>query len=658
MASKPGILTEWPWTCLGNFKYLILAPWAIRETYSFIVSSGRLLTRLLNLSKLIERETGMTKLYLTGFCSTWVESISTGGDHLPLWRTDGVILTALLHAGPVEFLYYWLHRALHHHFLYSRYHSHHHSSIVTEPITSVIHPFAEHIAYFALFAIPLLTSVLTGSASIVSFAGYILYIDFMNNMGHCNFELIPKWILSIFPPLKYLMYTPSFHSLHHTQFRTNYSLFMPFYDYIYGTTDKSTDSLYESSLDRKDDAPDVVHLTHLTTPESIYYMRLGFASLASNPQNSTWYLWLLWPVTLWSMMVTWIYGRTFIVERNVFKHLKLQTWAIAKYNIQYYMQRQRESINSLVEDAILEAEEKGIKVLSLGLLNQEEELNGNGELYVRKHPNLKVKLVDGSSLAVAVVLNSIPKGTTQVVFRGNLSKVAYSLALALCQGGIQVNTIREDEYKRLKARLGTEAGKKLVLSKINATKTWIVGDGLSEEEQLRASKGTIFIPFSQFPPKKMRKDCFYNNIPAMLAPKHLQNVDSCENWLPRRVMSAWRIAGILHALENWNVHECGNMIFDIQKIWQASLDHGLEQAILSDPQNLTTNWVESGVCNYTGVYCAPVPDNPSIRIGSDLNHGDITGYLPEELDRLTDLGVFHINSNRFCGTVPKKFKNL
>jgi len=41
----------------------------------------------------------------------------------------------LLHAVPVEFLYYWFHRSLHHHFLYSRYHSHHHSSIVTEPIT-------------------------------------------------------------------------------------------------------------------------------------------------------------------------------------------------------------------------------------------------------------------------------------------------------------------------------------------------------------------------------------------------------------------------------------------------------------------------------------------------------------------------------------------
>lgn len=62
----------------------------------------------------------------------------------------------------------------------------------------------------------------------------------------------------------------------------------------------------------------------------------------------------------------------------------------------------------------------------------------------------------------------------------------------------------------------------------NFVKTWLVGDGLSEEEQLKASKGTHIIPYSQFPPKKVRKDCFYYTTPSMLAPKHLQNVDSCE----------------------------------------------------------------------------------------------------------------------------------
>lgn len=128
-----------------------------------------------------------------------------------------------------------------------------------------------------------------------------------------------------------------FHSLHHTQFRANYSLFMPLYDYLFSTVDKTSYTLYETSLKKQDDSLDVVYLTHLTTPESIYHMRLGLASLASKPHHhasSEWYKWLLWPVTLLSMMITWIYGRTFVVERNRLNKLKLQTWAISKYNMQ------------------------------------------------------------------------------------------------------------------------------------------------------------------------------------------------------------------------------------------------------------------------------------------------------------------------------------
>ncbi|KAJ9168738.1 hypothetical protein P3X46_020231 [Hevea brasiliensis] len=491
-----------------------------------------------------------------------------------MWRIDGVILTMLLHAGPVEFLYYWLHQLLHHHYLYSRYHSHHHSSIVTEPITSVVHPFVELLSYVVLFAIPMLTTLFTGTASIASLYGYGTFIDFMNNMGHCNFELIPNWLFPIFPPLKYLMYTPSFHSLHHTQFRANYSLFMPIYDYIYGTVDKSSDTIYECSLKRKEEFPDVVHLTHITTPQSIYHLRLGFPYLASGPETYKWYLCLMWPVTLWTMMLTWIYGSTFVLERLRFDKLTLQTWVIPKYNIQYFMHSQNQSINRKIEEAILEADKKGIKVLSLGLLNQGKDLNRYGELYVHRHPNLKTTLVDGSSLAVAVVLSSIPKGTTEVLLRGMPNKVACAVALALCQKGIQVATILKEDYEKLKASFGSEYN--LVLSSNFSFKTWLVDDGLNEEEQKKAIKGTVFIPFSQFPPKKMRKDCFYHSTPAMVAPTSLENVDSCENWLPRRVMSAWRVAGIVHALEGWNVHECGYSMFNVDKVWQATLQHGFK----------------------------------------------------------------------------------
>ncbi|WCJ23082.1 Very-long-chain aldehyde decarbonylase GL1-5 [Euphorbia peplus] len=614
MATTPGILTDWPWERLGSFKHILVAPFAITYTYSYFIKGGNDLSSFLVLPLIlwrmvhnqiwislsryrtakgnnrivdkpiefdqIDREKNWDDQILLNailFYAAVTFLPNAMAKCLPMWRTDGVIIALLLHAGPVEFLYYWLHRLLHHHFLYSRYHSHHHSSIVTEPITSVIHPFAEHIAYFILFAIPMLTTIFTKTSSVGTITIYLTYIDFMNNMGHCNFELIPKWLFKVFPPLKYIIYTPSFHSLHHTQFRTNYSLFMPFYDYLYGTMDKSSDTLYETSLKRQEDVADVVHLTHLTTPESVYHLRVGFAHFASNPLSSKWYLWLLWPVTLWTMAFTWVYGRTVVVERNRFDKLRLQTWAIPKYKVQYSMKWQTEAINNMIEKAILEADQKGVKVLSLGLLNQAEEVNRHGEIFVKRHPNLKTKVVDGSSLAVAVIVNSIPKGTTQLLLTGRLTKVASAVALSLCRKGIQVATPNKEEYEKLRAFSGSDnTSKNLLLSSNYSLKIWLVGDNLSEEEQNKAQKGTIFIPMSQFPLKKFRKNCFYYTTPAMEAPPSLENVDSCENWLPRRVMSAWRIAGIVHGLEGWNVDECGGNTWNVDQVWQATLQHGFK----------------------------------------------------------------------------------
>ncbi|KAK6283189.1 hypothetical protein POUND7_017014 [Theobroma cacao] len=612
MATKPGVLTDWPWKPLGNFKYAILTPWVIHSTYSLAMSKGEkeadlvyylifpfLMTRVLHNQiwisvsryrtakgnnrivdkgidfEQVDRESNWDdQIILSGILFYLTNMIIPGASHLPLWRSDGFIIVILLHMGPVEFLYYWLHRALHDHFLYSRYHSHHHSSIATEPITSVIHPFAEEVAYFLLFAIPLMTMVFTGTASIAAIFGYPIYIDLMNNMGHCNFELVPKWVFSTFPPLKFLMYTPSYHSLHHTQFRTNYSLFMPMYDYLYGTVDESSDDLYETSLKRQEESPDIVHLTHLTTTDSIYHLRLGFASLASKPYAFNWYVTMaMWPVSCWSGVLTWFYGRTFVSESNTFNDLKLQSWVVPRYTMHYLLQNKQKDLNCIIEEALLEADSKGAKVVSLGLLNQHEELNGSGELYIQRHPQLRIKLVDGSSLAAAVVVNSIPKETTQVLLTGRISKVGYAIALALCQKGVQVAAMNEDEYQKLQ-HSDCQFGKNLVLAENYDQKIWLVGEGLTDKEQLRATKGTVFIPFTQFPPKKLLKDCYYHTTPALVAPKSLDNIHSCENWLARSVMSAWRVAGIVHGLEGWNVHECGQTMFSMDKVWEATLRHG------------------------------------------------------------------------------------
>ncbi|WRX35139.1 Fatty acid hydroxylase - like 10 [Theobroma cacao] len=596
MATKPGILSDWPWQSIGNFKYALLVPGAIYSTYSFITTAenernlfmflvfpfllfrfahyqlwisvsryrtakgnNRILDKSLDFEQVDRERSWDDQIVLNGILFYAAGVVLRDQFNMPFFKADGTIITLLLHWGPAEFLYYWLHRALHHHYLYARYHSHHHSSIVTEPNTSFVHPFAEVISYYLLLLIPILTSIYIGKASIIGVFTYVTVVDFLNNMGHCNFEFIPEWAFTIFPPLKYIVYTPSFHSLHHTQFRTNYSLFCPFYDYVYGTVDKSTDSLYETTIKREAESPDVVHLTHLTTPDSIYHLPLGFPSLSSKPQASKWYLLFMWPVTLWSVLLTWIYGHAFISERNAFKKLKLQAWVVPKYNMQYFSKWQRETISKLIGEAIQDADKKGAKVLSLGLLNQ---------------------VVDGSSLAAAIVLNCIPKETTQVLLRGRISKDACLLVQALCQKGIQVVTLQEDDYKKL-LKYDNKLESNLVLSARYDVKVWLVGDGLTDKEQSKAPKGTLFIPFSIFPPNQIRKDCYYHTTPAMEAPKSVENMHSCEDWLPRRVMSASRVAGIIHASEGWEVNECGGTTFSIDKVWEASLEHGFRPLSIS-----------------------------------------------------------------------------
>ncbi|OMO97702.1 pollen-specific leucine-rich repeat extensin-like protein 1-like protein [Corchorus olitorius] len=47
-------------------------------------------------------------------------------------------------------------------------------------------------------------------------------------------------------------------------------------------------------------------------------------------------------------------------------------------------------------------------------------------------------------------------------------------------------------------------------------------------------------------------------------------------------------------------------------------------------------------------------DDPKSTVvaGIDLKNADIAGYLPVELGLLTDIALFHVNSNKFCGIIP------
>ena len=97
------------------------------------------------------------------------------------------------------------------------------------------------------------------------FYTYLIGFDVLNNIGHCNFEFIPSWFRNL-PGMKYLVYTPSYHSLHHSKVHTNFCLFMPLYDYVYGTADPTSHQLYTKAINGEaapNKAPDVVFMVGL-----------------------------------------------------------------------------------------------------------------------------------------------------------------------------------------------------------------------------------------------------------------------------------------------------------------------------------------------------------------------------------------------------------
>jgi len=138
-----------------------------------------------------------------------------------------------VHATLVEFVYYWWHRVLHIQVVYKYWHQYHHKSINTEPTTGVSFEVGERLSYTLLFAISPLVCDYFGHCNLLVFALYYISFDLLNEGGHINFDCMPQWFHN--SPIKYLIYSPVYHAVHHTKFKKNYSLFMPWPDMIFGS---------------------------------------------------------------------------------------------------------------------------------------------------------------------------------------------------------------------------------------------------------------------------------------------------------------------------------------------------------------------------------------------------------------------------------------
>jgi len=619
-------LSSWPWASLGQYKYVLFGPlvWKVvqewREqgglplgswwlhllvlfavrglTYQFWFTYGNMLffTRRRRVVadgvdfRQIDAEWDWDNFLLlqTLIGATVVNSpLLPGLRQLCLWDPRGWAVALLLHVGFSEPAFYLAHRALHRAPLFARYHAAHHSSGVTQPLTAGFGTPLESLLLTLAMGAPLAGAFLVGHGSLGLVYGHAFVFDYLRAMGYSNVEIVSPRVFDAFPPLRYILYTPSYLSLHHRERRGNFCLFMPALDAAFGTLDGRSWALQRAAYDGAAGGgalgtPEFVFLAHVVDIMSSMHVPFVLRSLSSIPFANHFILLPFWPVAFAFMLLMWCCSKTFVVSFYYLRGHLHQTWSVPRYGFQYFLPAAKKGINHQIELAILRADRMGVKVLSLAALNKNEALNGGGTLFVNKHPDLRVRVVHGNTLTAAVILNEVPSNVREVFLTGATSKLGRAIALYLCRKKIRVLmfTMSSERFLKIQREAPPESQQYLVqVTKYQAAqncKTWIVGKWLSPREQRWAPAGTHFHQFVVPPIIGFRRDCTYGKLAAMWLPKDVRGLSSCEYTMERGVVHACHAGGVVHFLEGWDHHEVGAIDVDrIDVVWKAALKHGL-----------------------------------------------------------------------------------
>ncbi|XP_059645008.1 very-long-chain aldehyde decarbonylase CER3-like isoform X2 [Cornus florida] len=567
-------LFGWPWDNLGSYKYLLYGPFIAKllnsriweDTHKddswclhvLIICALRGLVHQLWSSyhhmlflnrnrrvsqsgidfKQIDREWNWDNfIILQAFVATMAYFSFPSLANLPMWNTKGIICCLILHVVLSEPLYYWIHRILHTQYLYKHYHWLHHASKVTHPFTAGHATFLEHLILSAIVVVPTLGTTLIGYGSISMFYSYVLIFDFLRCLGHSNVEIIPHRLFETFPFLRYLIYTPTYHSLHHMNMGTNLCLFMPLYDALGKTVNNRSWDLHKeisSAASKNGRAPDFVFLAHVVDVMQAMHVPFLFRSFSSMPFTTALFLFPMWPFTFLVMLVMWAKSKTFLITFFNLRGRLYQTWTVPRFGFQFFLPFAMEGINKQIEEAIIKADRIGVKVLSLAALNKNEGLNGGGTLYVNKHPNLRVRVVHGNTLTAAVILNEIPRDVEEVFLAGATSKLGRAIALYLAGRRVRVLMLTQstERFMSIQKEAPLDCQKFLVhVTKYQSAKhckTWIIGRWTTPLDQNWAPPGTHFHQFVVPPIISFRGDCTYGKLAAMKLPEDVEGLGSCE----------------------------------------------------------------------------------------------------------------------------------
>ncbi|ONK69677.1 uncharacterized protein A4U43_C05F25570 [Asparagus officinalis] len=613
-------LSSWPWNNLGVYKYLLYGPLVAKVIYSksweesgrdswclhililcalrglthqlwtsfgymlFLVRRRRVIKDGVDYEQIDKEWDWDNFLILQAFMAALACYMIPNSRGLPIWDFRGPPIVMILHVLVSEPLFYWAHRFIHGSgYLFQNYHSIHHSSRVPMGFTAGFATPLEHMVTGVIMGVPILGSLSFGAGSVGLVYGYVLLFDFLRCMGHSNVEVFPYRIFEALPILRYLIYTPAYHALHHTEKNSNFCLFMPLFDALGGTINKKSWEFQKETSKGYDEVPDFVFLAHIVDVSHSFHCTFIFRNFASIPFSNRLFCFILWPIAFTVMLMIWAWSKTFVLAFYKLRGKLHQIWLVPRYGFHYFLPFATDGINKQIELGILRANKMGVKVISLAALNKNEALNGGGTLFVNKHPDLKVRVVHGNTLTAAVILNEIPKDVKEVFLSGATSKLGRVIALYLCRKKIRVMmlTLSTERFQKIQKEAPADCQQYLVqVTKYQAAqncKTWIVGKWITPREQYWAPPGTHFHQFVVPPIIGFRRDCTYGKLAAMKLPEDVQGLGMCEYTLDRGVVHACHAGGVVHFLEGWSHHEVGAIDVDkIDVVWKAAMKHGLK----------------------------------------------------------------------------------
>jgi sterol desaturase/sphingolipid hydroxylase (fatty acid hydroxylase superfamily)/cytochrome b involved in lipid metabolism len=533
-----------------------------------------------------KRESEWPPSFLLVWFEVFVVAAFVIGPETSIFTWESLGWTLFCHAFMVEPVYYLFHVVAHDPRVYRAMHQWHHLSVEATAWTSVTFKVPEHLIYDTMFAIPPVVPALFGKSSYCTVLLYQFFFDCVNAFGHTNFEIFPpsfvdSWLFRLF-------YCPSFHRVHHTHFRFNYALFMPWLDMLFGTYNREATT---ENMRRVQEGTKISYkfLSHPILLDSCVHMQ---GSLANQPPLQSYSIWqkllgfciympyvplMFFPINLpWALLNPREYlnckvktgsitGAVHFVPCLAFKYfLPVYKQLIVRYQCLEIMRSQRDHPE--------------LKAVGLGCFNKMQSLNKGGEDLVKKcGKQLRVKIVHGNTMTAAVCAHSVVQeldthSLPRTVFlTGCTSKVGRAVALYLNNVGVHV-VMMSSSRERVE-RIVSEASNPHLMEYTNSLERgrdvacWINGtmasDAVFNNLPDRAHVVNFSVPsgFELQDGSKFAARGITVTEGACFRSTHSKSdfIMNQSQFLPHGTFYACHVGTIVHAGEEWDFHEVGDV---------------------------------------------------------------------------------------------------